>query len=40
MTVMDKIYSYFDREPDLKVLFIFHDDLLAVDLAEAAWKEG
>lgn len=40
MTVIDKIYSYFDREPDLKVLFIFHDEFLAGDLAGTAWKEG
>ena len=26
MSAIDKIYNYFDREPDLKVLFIFNDD--------------
>lgn len=40
MTVIDKIYNYFDREPDLKVLFIFNDEFLAMELAEAQWKEG
>ena len=26
MSAIDKIYTYFDREPDLKVLFIFNDE--------------
>ena len=26
MSAIDKIYNYFDREPDLKVLFIFNDE--------------
>lgn len=40
MTVTDKIYSYFDKNPDLRVLFIFNDEFLAMELAEATWKEG
>ena len=40
MTVTDKIYNYFDKSPDLKVLFIFNDEFLAMELAEAEWKEG
>lgn len=40
MTILDKIYNYFDREPDLKVLFIFNDELLADDLSHATWREG
>ena len=34
-TVIDKIYNYFERESDLKVLFIFNDDFLALELKEA-----
>lgn len=40
MTVTDKIYNYFDKNPDLRVLFIFNDEFLATDLAEVTWKEG
>lgn len=40
MTITDKIYNYFDRNPNLKVLFVFNDEFLAMDLAEAKWKEG
>ena len=40
MSAIDKIYNYFDREPDLKVLFIFNDDFLADELREVQWKEG
>ncbi len=39
-TVIDKIYNYFERDPDLKVLFIFNDEFLAMELEEAQWKEG
>lgn len=40
MMVKDKIYNYFEREPDLHVLFIFNDDWLAAELDEAEWCEG
>ena len=40
MSAIDKIYTYFDREPDLKVLFIFNDEFLADELREVQWKEG
>ena len=40
MTVTDKIYNYFDKNPDLRVLFIFNDEFLAMELAEVTWKEG
>lgn len=40
MTVTDKIYNYFDKNPDLRVLFIFNDEFLAMELAEATWNEG
>ncbi len=36
MTVTDKIYFYFDKNPDLRVLFIFNDEFLAMELAEKA----
>ena len=35
-----QIYNYFEREPELKVLFIFNDDFLALELQEVQWKEG
>ena len=34
-TVIDKIYNYFERGPELKVLFVFNDDFLASKLQEA-----
>ena len=40
MALQDKIYQYFDREPDLKVLFLFNNDLLAMELRDAEWKPG
>ncbi|WP_024993537.1 PglZ domain-containing protein [Phocaeicola paurosaccharolyticus] len=39
-TVIDKIYNYFERDPELKVLFIFNDEFLAMELEEAQWKDG
>ncbi len=35
-----KIYSYFDRDPELRVLFIFNDEFLKDELSEATWKDG
>lgn len=40
MTLQDKIYQYFDRDPELHVLFLFNNDLLAMELRELEWKEG
>ena len=40
MTRIDKIYNYFDKNPELRVLFVFNDELLALELAETTWKEG
>lgn len=40
MTTIEKIYNYFEREPELKVLFIFNDDFLALELADTSWKNG
>ena len=31
-TVIDKIYNYFERDLELKVLFIFNDEFLAMCL--------
>src|SRR5574344_94989 len=39
-TVIDKIYHYFERDPELKVLFIFNEEFLAMELEETQWKEG
>jgi len=39
-TVIDKIYNYFERNPELKVLFIFNDEFLAMELQETQWEEG
>lgn len=41
MTTQERIYSYFEREPELKVLFIF-DRMASIssELADAEWLEG
>ena len=43
-TLQDKIYSYFERDPQLKVLFVFDgeslDTPLAAELQGAEWKDG
>ena len=39
-TEVDKIYSYFDGNPSLKVLFIFDDRFIADTLQNVEWKEG
>lgn len=39
-TLLDKITTYFDRDPELRVLFIFHDAWIADDLDRAEWPEG
>lgn len=39
-TSQQKIYNYFEREPELKVLFIFNDDFLADELSVIEWKAG
>jgi len=42
MAIQDKIYSYFERKPDLRVLFIFDswDDSKAMELRDIEWKDG
>lgn len=40
MTTQDKIIEYFERNPQLRVLFIFNDPFLREDLKEAAWPVG
>ena len=36
----DKIYQYFERDPQLRVLFIFNDAWAAADLENAEWADG
>jgi hypothetical protein len=38
--VQDKIYEYFERNPWLKVLFIFNDEFIAVELEPLKWRDG
>lgn len=38
--VQDKIYQYFERDPELKVLFIFNNEFLAMELQEVEWRTG
>ena len=38
--VQDKIYQYFERDPELKVLFIFNNEFLAAELAGLEWRTG
>ncbi|MCD8296130.1 MAG: hypothetical protein LUC88_00995, partial [Prevotella sp.] len=35
-----KIYNYFERNPELRVLFIFYDPYLKDDLQHITWKDG
>lgn len=39
-TTQNKIYSYFERDPYLKVLFIFNDPFLQLELQEMEWDSG
>lgn len=39
-TSQEKIYNYFERDPELKVLFIFNDEFLAMELRENEWEAG
>lgn len=39
-TSQNKIYSYFDRDPELKVLFVFNDPFMDVELSELEWAPG
>ena len=38
--VQDKIYQYFERDPELKVLFIFNNEFIAAELANVEWRPG
>ena len=38
--VQQKIYDYFDRDPELKVLFIFNNEFLAAELECLEWRTG
>lgn len=37
--LQNKIFNYFDREPDLRVLFVFKDEFVALELEELQWPE-
>lgn len=37
---LDKVIKYFERDPELRVLFIFQDTFIADDLDLAEWPEG
>lgn len=39
-TILDKVTTYFDRDPELRVLFIFNDVWTAEDLDHAEWPMG
>lgn len=39
-TTQNKIYTYFERNPELKVLSIFNDPFILVELKEMIWNEG
>ena len=39
-TSQQKIYNYFEREPELKVLFIFNDVFLADELSVVGFQRG
>ena len=36
----DKIYQYFERDPKLRVLFIFNNDFIVDELANSQWADG
>ncbi len=36
----DKIYQYFERDPELRVLFIFNNEFLAAELENVEWRTG
>lgn len=38
--VQQKIYDYFERDPQLKVLFIFNNEFLAAELQDVEWRTG
>ena len=39
MSTQDKIYQYFERDPHLKVLFIFNNDFIADELSNSDWDD-
>lgn len=38
--VQERIYQYFERDPELKVLFIFNNEFLAAELENVEWRQG
>ena len=39
-STQDRIYQYFERDPELKVLFIFNNEFIAAELANVEWRPG
>lgn len=39
-TSQEKIYQYFERDPELRVLFVFNDPFLKLELDEKTWAPG
>lgn len=39
MSTQDKIYQYFERDPHLRVLFIFNNDFIADELSNSDWDD-
>lgn len=38
--LLNKITTYFERDPELRVLFIFHDQFMADELDTVEWPQG
>ena len=38
--IQEKIYQYFERDPELRVLFIFNQEFLAMELEGLEWRTG
>jgi hypothetical protein len=36
--IQEKIYEYFERNPWLKVLFLFNDEFIAMQLVNLKWR--
>lgn len=40
IATQEKIYAYFERDPKLKVLFIFNNEWIADELKDVEWPQG
>lgn len=38
--IQNKIYQYFERDPDLRVLFIFDEEFIEDELKDLTWRDG